>query len=88
MTQNKNFLMQEVAGKQVVVPVGTAAVDFPGMITLNETGAELWKMLETEQTEETLLAAILEQYDVTAEVAKADIAAFVERLQKVGAIVG
>lgn len=86
MVRNENFLMQEVAGKQVVVPVGTAAAEFPGMITLNETGAFLWGLLETEQTEQSLLEAILEQYDVAPETAKADIAAFLDRLKKVGAI--
>lgn len=86
MVRNENFLMQEVAGKQVVVPVGTAAAEFPGMITLNETGAFLWGLLETEQTEQSLLEAILEQYEVAPETAKADIEAFLERLKKVGAI--
>lgn len=86
MVRNENFLMQEVAGKQVVVPVGTAAAEFPGMITLNETGAFLWGLLETERTEQSLLEAILEQYDVAPETAKTDIAVFLDRLKKVGAI--
>lgn len=78
--------MQEVAGKYVVVPVGTAAADFPGMITLNETGRLLWEQLETEQTVESLMGTILGQYDVTPELARADILAFIDRLVQTGAV--
>lgn len=41
-----DFLLRKVAENYVVVPVGTAMVDFNGMINLNETGAFLWEKLE------------------------------------------
>ena len=86
MKRNKNFIKREVAGKQVAVPVGKAAASFPGMITLNETASLLWELLEQEQTEETLIAALRERYDVSEEQALADIRAFAEKLQKIGAL--
>jgi hypothetical protein len=87
MKRNPNFLLREVAGKQVVVPVGMASMEFAGMINLNAVGAYLWQQLETEQTVDTLTAALTERYEVAAEIAKADVEAFVESLTKVGAIV-
>ena len=33
------FAMRKIAGSNIVVPVGAAASDFNGMITLNDTGA-------------------------------------------------
>ena len=86
MKRNPNFLLREVAGKQVVVPVGAASMEFAGMINLNAVGAYLWQQLEMEQTVETLTAALTERYEVAAEIAKADVEAFVESLVKVGAI--
>ena len=86
MKRNPNFLMREVAGKQVVVPVGAASVEFAGMINLNAVGAFLWQALETEQTLDTLTAALTGRYEVSAEIARADVEAFVESLAKVGAI--
>ena len=86
MKRNPNFLLREVAGKQVVVPVGMASMEFAGMINLNTVGAYLWQQLETEQTVDTLTAALTERYEVAAEIAKADVEAFVESLTKVGAI--
>ena len=75
------FVLKSVGDNHIVVPVGAQTVDFRCMITLNDTGAFLWKLLETEQTEETLVTALLEEYDVTAERASADVAAFLANLQ-------
>ena len=64
-----------------------AATAFPGMITMNPTGTFLWEQLETEQTLETLTAALLENYEVTEEKAREDVVRFVEKLRPTGAIV-
>jgi len=47
MKLKEGFMLRQVAGEHVVLPVG-ADVDFNGMITLNETGAFLWNRLEQE----------------------------------------
>lgn len=86
MKRNPNFLLREVAGKQVVVPVGAASVEFGGMINLNAVGAYLWQALETEQTVDTLTAALTDRYEVATEIAQADVEAFVKSLTEVGAI--
>lgn len=86
MKRNSNFLLREVAGTLVIVPVGAATVDFPGMITVNSSGAYLWELLENSQTVETLVQALLERYDVTEEQALKDVKAFTDRLLKVEAI--
>ncbi len=81
MKLKSGFVLKSVGENHIVVPVGAQTVDFRCMITLNETGAFLWKLLETEQTEQALVSALLEEYDVTAERAAADVAAFVANLQ-------
>lgn len=81
MRISKEFVLREIAGNHIVVPFGENSVSFKAMITLNKTGAFLWKQLEEEKTEEELLAAILEEYDIDYETAKADIAQFIEKLQ-------
>ncbi len=86
MKRNSDFILREVAGTIVVVPVGTAAAAFSGMITMNPTGAFLWEQLETEQTVETLTDVLVANYEVTEEKAREDVVAFVERLLPTGAI--
>lgn len=86
MKRNPDFLLREVAGTSVIVPVGAATTAFPGMITLNATGIYIWQLLEQEQTEQSLVAAMTERYDVSEEKALEDVRAFVERLKHVGAV--
>ena len=86
MIRNKNFLLREVAGTQVIVPVGEATITFPGMITVNATGAFLWERLESAQTLQSLAQALTEEYEVTPEQALKDVQAFTKNLIQVDAI--
>lgn len=38
MKIKKGFVLRSVVGSRVVVPMGNEAINFNGMITLNETG--------------------------------------------------
>ncbi len=87
MKRNSNFLLREVAGTWVIVPVGEATAEFPGMITVNSTGAYLWELLENAQTIQTLTQALVERYEVDEEQALADVKVFIEPLLRVDAIV-
>lgn len=86
MKRSAEFLLRQVAGKHVVVPVGDAAVAFNGMLTLNDTGVFLWEQLEQDKTEEALVEALCGKYDVSRELAAKDVRAFVEKLVSVKAI--
>ena len=87
MKRNENFLLRDVAGTMVIVPVGAAVSAFPGMITMNDTAAYLWELLEKEQTVESLAAGLMERYEVDVQKATADVEAFLETLKPTGAIV-
>ncbi len=56
-------------------------VDFNGMMNLNETGAFLWEKLENDTTKEDLLKAMLDEYEVTEDIAKKDIDNFITKLK-------
>ena len=80
MKIEKEFILREIAGDYIIVPVGKTALEFNGMITVNETGAFLWKKLYAGTTKEELLRALLEEYEVSEEEAEKDIEAFLEAL--------
>lgn len=86
MKRSPDFLLREVAGTLVIVPVGEASAKFKGMITLNATSAYLWELLEKEQTVESLVAALLERYEVDEETARKDVDAIIEKLSYVEAV--
>ena len=87
MKINENFLLRDVAGQKVVLPVGEAAEKFNGMIRLNDTGIYLWTLLEQDTDEDVLLSAMLRDYEIDEETARADIHRFVETLRRAGILV-
>ncbi len=80
----EGFMLREVAGSYAVVPVGKASLQFKGMITLNETGAFLWKNLAEGIEKEELLKKMLAEYDVLESEASKHIDQFIEKLEKSG----
>ena len=86
MKIKEGFLLRQVAGETVVLPSGKE-LDLSMMITLNETGAFLWQRLQSETDEAALVEALLEEYEVDRETARAAVASFVEKLDKNGFLV-
>ena len=83
MKLKAGFLLREVAGQVVVLPTG-GNLDLDMMITLNETGKFLWERLEKETDVQTLVEALLAEYDVDRPRAEKSVEAFVEKLKKNG----
>ncbi|MBQ4617627.1 MAG: PqqD family protein [Clostridia bacterium] len=82
MKLKEGFLLRTLGDSVVVVPVGQAAIDMRGMITLNGSGAFLWQALQEEQTEETLVQSLTQAYDVDEETAAADVRRFTALLRQ------
>lgn len=78
------YMLRDVAGNHVVVPMGREAVDFNGMISLNDTGAFLWNLMEEECTRDQLVTAILEEYDATKEQAEQGVDRFIQKVMENG----
>ncbi|MBO4452557.1 MAG: PqqD family protein [Clostridia bacterium] len=86
MKLKKGFITHNVADKQVMVAVGRAAKDFNGVVQSNSTAAFVIDMLKNETDEETIVNAILEEYEVDRDTAARDVHGVIERLKGIGAI--
>jgi hypothetical protein len=86
MKIKENFVLRQIAGAWVVLPLGSATLDFNGMLTLNESGVLLWRLLERGCERENLVTALLKEYDVQASIAEADVDEFLEKLKKAGSL--
>lgn len=87
MKASNEFILREIAGEYILVPVGTAAVQFNGLITLNETARTIFLALAQERTVEELTDAVIAEYEVDRETARADVEEFLQQLRQVGALV-
>ncbi len=80
------FVMRDIAGDIVIVPVGESALSYNGMITTTKTGAALWKALETDCNREKLIQILLDRFDVDYETAVSDTDKFLKDLALLGLI--
>ncbi len=78
MKVKDGFMLREIAGQWVVVPLGEMVVEFNGIITLTETGALLWRKLETGAEEDDLVKALMDEYDVDEATAREDVKSFLK----------
>ena len=88
MKIKNGFVLRDVCGEQVIMGEGIGALDFGRMLCLNETAAFLWKQAEAlgEWTVDSLTEALLNEYEVPPEQAKADVATIVGEWQKVNVV--
>lgn len=88
MKIKNGYMLREVAGEAVVVPSGEVSLNFQGIISLNETGALLWKQLEQGCEKKDLVQALLDEYEVDAETAEKDVNEFLKLAGDAGLIDG
>lgn len=86
MKIKKGYLMRQVIDTYIVVPVGEQVIEFKGMMTLNKTGAFIWQQLQTEQTYEQILAAVLDKYEIGEATAAADLKEFLDSARGSGVL--
>lgn len=77
----EGFALKTIADTKVVVPTGTNTVSFRSIISLNDSGAFIWKQLENDTNEQTVINALLKEYDIDEETARADLKEFIEKMR-------
>lgn len=86
MKVKDGFVLRAIAGSNIVVPVGAATAQFNGMITLNDSGAFLWRELEKGADVDSLTEALLREYDVDEATARTCTADFIAKLEEAGCL--
>lgn len=86
MKIKEGFMLRQIADTFIVIPLGEKVIEFNGLMTLSESGALLWDKLKTEVSIEDLVSFVLNEYDVSKEVAADDVTEFISSLSKKGLI--
>lgn len=81
MKIKEGFVLRQVAGSYIVMRLG-GENSLGGMITLNETGALIWKAIDSGKNIDEIAAEITKEYDIDRETAKNDIAVFIDKMKK------
>ncbi len=84
MKIKEGFILRNVAGNNVVVPIGQNSVDFNGMISLNDTGAFLFERMLKDISREELIQAVVDEYEIEEKLAETDVDNFIEKVKGEG----
>lgn len=78
------FKLRNVGGMNIIV--STAGMDFQGIITVNNTGEFIWRMLEKDASQEEILTALAKECNVAESEIKSDVEEFIASLKGAGII--
>lgn len=87
MKANKKYIFRKVAKEHLLIPTGEVALRIKGLVAMSESAGMLYRMLQTECTQEELVAALTAEYDVSLEVARQDVEAFLEQMRQLDMLV-
>ncbi|MDD5883524.1 MAG: PqqD family protein [Firmicutes bacterium] len=86
MKIKEGFILRKVGIQFVVAATGKASEHFNGMMRLNESGAFAFRLMQQGITEEELTIRLMEEYEVSEETARKDVAAFTAALREADAL--
>ena len=78
--KDPSVVYREIAGEAILVPIRRNLVDMQSIYTLDNVGADIWKLIDGERTLAEIREALLEEYDVEREQAERDVLAFASTL--------
>ena len=83
MKIDNDFVLQDLVGEYIAVPIGDAGNRLHGIIRLNESSAFLWnKLIKGVSSVDELENALSEEYSIDSERSKCDVDAFLTELNR------
>ena len=88
MKTKKGFRLRELGSDYILIGESVELVNFNNIITFNETAAYLWTKVEGKEFDvSTLTQLLLDEYDVTEDIAREDAQATIDDWKEIGIIV-
>lgn len=82
--KNPELIMRNIAGETVLIPTGSFAGKFNGIINFNGTAAFIWEKMEEVSSREELVQLILDRYEIDEDTARKDVNGFLDTAIHVG----
>ena len=87
MRTKKGFRLRELGGDYILIGESAELIDFNHIITFNEAAAYLWQNVQGKDFDvETLTQLLLDEYDVTEDIAREDAQATMNDWVEIGIV--
>lgn len=84
MKLKKDIVLGSIDGKDFAIATGKLSKKFNGIINNNPTASYIFKLLQKEQTENSIVEAMCEKYDAPEDVIRADVKEVLNLLKEMG----
>jgi hypothetical protein len=84
MKQNKGFVLQNVGGEWLLVPIGIKVINMNGLISLNDSAAYIWNLLVEDLTADEVVNIVAENYDMDIARVRGDLVFFLNEIKHMG----
>lgn len=84
MKIKQGYRLRKVGSNSIVVALG--GINFTGLITVNETGTFIWKMLEKGAEIDEVISALAKECSVNEDEIRDEVISFVEKLKGEGLV--
>ncbi len=81
MKLKDGIVTNSIDGEDFAIATGKAAKEFNGLIKNNKTAAFIFELLKKDQTEDSIVNAMLEKYDAEESIIRADVRELLELLK-------
>jgi hypothetical protein len=78
------FVLRDVVGEKILMPVGENITKFNGAVLLNTVSAFVWEKMQEPVSREALLQAVLDKFEVDEETASRDLDRLLETFAEIG----
>jgi hypothetical protein len=76
------FAVRQVGSENVLIPIRNRVGDLDSVFTLNDVAFRVWESLDGERRLDSIIEAICDEYEVTAETARADVDELIRGLEE------
>jgi hypothetical protein len=84
--RDPNIVSREVAGERILVPITKGTADMAAIYVLNETGGQIWHLMDGQHSLAEIRDLLVDEYDVAPDEAVEDLKEIVGQLQEIGAV--
>ena len=81
MKLKNGIVTNSIDGESFAIATGDAAKEFNGLIKNNPTAAFIFELLKKEQTEDSIVDAMIEKYEVDEPTVRADVKELIDLLK-------
>jgi hypothetical protein len=84
--RSRAVVSRVVAGETLIVPVRGKVGDLASIYSFNETGSQIWKLLDSPRAVGELVSGVAEEYLVDTEQVRQDVVRFLSEMRGVGLV--